>query len=179
MNQSSLRFCVCANTYTQVCPRQTGIHTCRGGIRSTLLSYWSLPLKELAEWLEIGPLQPRTHIWNGDTMLCYLNFLAGEIRERRRRYNLPHSARCLILCDQASQHTTKKYELLRKNWCHQHNVAPWLRINKIFLYMCNGTCGTSIYNIMWFIWMWYNVIECVCGCIVGTHAWRDIAGWKL
>ena len=57
-------------------------------------------------------------------MMDYLEFLGGEIRERRRRYNLPHSAKGLIICDQARQHTASKFTQLRDEWRKQHNVVP-------------------------------------------------------
>lgn len=81
--------------------------------------------QELKRWIYVGPLQQKTHIWSGTTMQRYLSFLAEEIRERRRRLSLDHSARCLVICDQATQHSSSKWRNLREAWCRQHNCAPW------------------------------------------------------
>jgi len=62
--------------------------------------------QELSEWLHVGPLQKRSHIWTAETMQIYLEFLGGEIRKRRRELELPHSARALILCDHTATTTT-------------------------------------------------------------------------
>lgn len=76
--------------------------------------FWCSIFQELGEWLHIGPLQSRTHIWSADTMVSYLSFLGEELRERRRKLNLPHSARALIICDHATQHTAKRFQQLKE-----------------------------------------------------------------
>lgn len=45
--------------------------------------------QELSEWLHVGPLQKRSHIWTAGTMQVYLEFLGGEIRKSRRELELP------------------------------------------------------------------------------------------
>ena len=84
-----------------------------------------LEWQELSEWLEVAPPQSRTHIWGGDTMMTYLAFLGGEIRAKRRSLGLTIADRCMVICDCATQHTSKTYEQLRSAWCQQHNVAFW------------------------------------------------------
>ena len=82
-------------------------------------------LQELSEWIEVGPRQSRSHIWTSETMCVYLQFLAGEIRHRRRQLGLDHGARALILCDQATQHSSRKFKTIREQWSKQHNVESW------------------------------------------------------
>ncbi|CAK9054369.1 Malate dehydrogenase 2 [Durusdinium trenchii] len=73
----------------------------------------SLPevkVKELSKYLHIGPLQSRTHIWSSETMLSFLDHMAGELRARRQELNLDLSHRALLICDMASQHSAKKFK---------------------------------------------------------------------
>lgn len=81
-------------------------------------------LQDLKEWIHVAPLQKRSHIWTSDTMQIYLDFLAEEMRSKRRQLELPHSERALIICDQATQHCAKKYEQLLNVWQTQHNAVP-------------------------------------------------------
>lgn len=55
----------------------------------------SLPdLEELSQWLEVAPFHNRSHIWNAETMVKYLGFLAGELRARRQT----KQAKIYVLC---------------------------------------------------------------------------------
>lgn len=99
-----------------------GFITCREGTISE--KDRKIANDELSKWIHIGPLQPKTHIWNASTMQRYLAFLGEEIRARRRELGLEHSAKCLVICDQATQHSSGKWRSLRQAWCEQHNVAP-------------------------------------------------------
>lgn len=101
--------------------------------------------KELSEWLEIAPAQKSTHIWSGETMISYLHFLAGEIRQRRRHLGLSLKDACLVICDQASQHTAASFKRMRDEWCVQHNVALWLDVLS-FIY-AHSRLRIYIYNI--------------------------------
>lgn len=82
------------------------------------------PFQELAEWIELGPAQLKTHIWTAETFQCYLEFLAKEVRARRRSLNLSLKHRCLVFCDAATQHSSDKYARLQEAWQEQHNIAP-------------------------------------------------------
>ena len=88
--------------------------------------------QELQEYLFVGPLQSKTHIWNADTALSFLQFLGEELRERRRRLNLSHSDKALVICDQATQHTASKYDELRHQWCLQHNCVSCTSLLALF-----------------------------------------------
>ena len=102
--------------------------------------------KELQSWIHIGPLQPRTHIWNSETFVEYMHFLTQEIRSRRRRLGLPHSATALIICDCASQHSIQKFYSLKQDWCQRNNVVPWQKLfysQASFLRFCFSFHGHS------------------------------------
>ncbi len=80
--------------------------------------------EECKSWLEIGPLQDRSHIWSCETFLDYMFFLEGEIRARRRALGLDIKSRVLVICDCASQHSIKKFFSIKDRWCAKHNVVP-------------------------------------------------------
>lgn len=80
--------------------------------------------QELGKFIYVGPLHHKTHIWSSETMIDYLAFLAEELRHRRKALNLKWSDKCLILCDQASQHSSKKFATLKEQWMAQHNAEP-------------------------------------------------------
>ena len=80
--------------------------------------------EELSPWLEIGPSQTRSHIWTSETFLAYLNFLAGELRSRRRALGLSLKDAAMVICDCASQHSSLKFPSLKREWMRQHNCAP-------------------------------------------------------
>lgn len=82
--------------------------------------------QECKSWLQIGPLQDRSHIWSSETFLDYMCFLEGEIRSRRRALGLDITARALVICDCASQHSIKKFFSIKDRWCKKHNVVPCL-----------------------------------------------------
>ena len=95
-----------------------------------------VPAQELQEWLHIGPLQERSHMWTGATMLSYLRFLGEEIRARRKILKLPQSAKCLVLCDQATQHSAKAFDQLRSTWESQFNAATRLAgLDLVYIYI--------------------------------------------
>ena len=95
--------------------------------------------QELEEWLEVGPLHSKTHIWSAETMLSYLQFFGEELRERRRRLGLTLEDRALLICDSACQHSSKKFVILKDAWAKQFNVAPsllewaWLLLSSWYL----------------------------------------------
>ena len=94
-------------------------------------------LQELHSWLVVGPLQTRTHIWNSATMVDYLeNFLGEEIRFRRKKLGLGVGARCLIMCDCASQHSMSKFKAVKDAWCSRNNVAPSLNLPSYVILGC-------------------------------------------
>lgn len=83
-------------------------------------------LQELAQWLVVGPLQHRTHIWSSETMMAFLEQMAGELRLRRRQLGLDLSHRALLVCDFASQHSSKKFRCLKEAWMRQHHAAAFI-----------------------------------------------------
>lgn len=94
-----------------------------------------MTLEELEHSLYIAPLHAKTHIWSAKTMMAFLEFYAGELRERRRQLKLTLKDRALLLCDQATQHSSKKFEALKLAWMSQHNVEPWCQPNKQTFYV--------------------------------------------
>lgn len=82
--------------------------------------------QELGRYIHISQGQARSHIWNESTLMVYLDFLAEELRLRRRQLNLDRSARALIMMDQAGAHMSQTYKRLQENWASQHNVEALL-----------------------------------------------------
>ena len=66
-------------------------------------------------------------------MISYLNFLGEEIRSRRRALKLSHNDACLVLCDHATQHSSKKFVYLKEDFMKKHNAVP-RRQMVMFLY---------------------------------------------
>lgn len=104
-----------------------------------LSSYFFLAIlafssQELGKWLFIAPLQSKTHMWTSTTMLTFLEFMAEELRARRRALNLDLSAKAMIVCDMAPQHSAKKFAALKQAWMDQHNAVPSFH-NGIFPYI--------------------------------------------
>ena len=64
----------------------------------------------------------RSHMWDADTMLYYLEFLEVEVRKRRMELGLSvEGNKALIICDKASVHSCQKFELYRKQWQDRNN----------------------------------------------------------
>ena len=64
----------------------------------------------------------RSHMWDSDTMLYYLEHLEVEVRKRRIALGLSvKDNTALIICDKASVHSCKKFELYRKLWQDRNN----------------------------------------------------------
>ncbi|CAK9025539.1 unnamed protein product [Durusdinium trenchii] len=55
--------------------------------------------QELEPWLFIAEPQQRSHIWSAESFMHYLDFLAQEVRERRKALHLKHTDAALIICD--------------------------------------------------------------------------------
>ena len=77
---------------------------------------------ELGRYLFIAPPQKTTHIWNEESLIPYLSFLAEEIRSRRRELGLDATSRAMVLMDQAGAHMSQTYWSIQKKWCDEHNV---------------------------------------------------------
>ena len=63
----------------------------------------------------------RSHMWNGDTLLQYLEHLKGEIKRKRVALGLPFSAKALVLCDAATVHSTSIYQKIRERFEREAN----------------------------------------------------------
>lgn len=61
-------------------------------------------------------------------MVEYLDFLGGELRQRRRLLQVGLDHRALIMCDHASQHSSKKYSAYKQQWCDRHNAVSGLKL---------------------------------------------------
>ena len=89
--------------------------------------------QELGKWLFVGPRHSKTHIWSAETFCDYLEFLSGELRLRRKQLGLSLADKALIICDSASQHSSKKFPILKQRWSEQNNCEPWMaRIAEAF-----------------------------------------------
>ena len=56
-------------------------------------------------------------------MLQYLDFLSGEIRRKRLALGVTAAeAKCLVLCDKASQHHAADYVVARQRWEKANNA---------------------------------------------------------
>lgn len=71
-------------------------------------------------------------------MLTFLDFMAGELRARRRELNLDISQKAMIVCDMASQHSSKKFAALKEAWSQQHNAVSHSHYIAVLLYLGFG-----------------------------------------
>ena len=62
-----------------------------------------------------------THMWRGDTTIRYLDFLKGELAQRRRELGLEFTDGALVIADDAAVHRDEKYATLRKLWEEENN----------------------------------------------------------
>lgn len=109
--------------------------------------------QELEAWLYIAPLHSRTHIWSQDTFMDYLSFLEKEIRCRRRMLKLDRPAAALVICDCASQHSLKKYAAMKRAWCENNNVVPWLLESHFYSIVVVWCCLVSFNCVAFKVWM--------------------------
>ena len=66
--------------------------------------------KALRGFAVVERAQGPTHMWRGQTMVRYLDFLAEELKVRRAKHGLTLSHRALVICDDASQHSDQRFE---------------------------------------------------------------------
>ncbi|CAK9018622.1 unnamed protein product [Durusdinium trenchii] len=78
--------------------------------------------QQLDKYLFIEQQQVTSHIWNEATQIKFLDFLAKEVRTRRKMLGLDATARALVLLDQAGAHMSRKYERIQEQWSRQHNI---------------------------------------------------------
>ena len=108
---------------------------CVVALCSTVRMHVRLSWQELGKWLFVAPCQQKTHIWSSQTMLTFLDFMAEELRARRRELNLDISHKAMIICDMASQHSAKKFAALKRAWVEQHNAVPGLYLSALLVYI--------------------------------------------
>lgn len=89
--------------------------------------------EEMAGLLTIHVQDSKTHMWNGSTMLDYLQFLSVQLRQKRMKHGLSTEHRALIFCDKASVHQTQAFAQLRQRW-QRENCA----------FLCNGSTDDII-----------------------------------
>ena len=97
-----------------------GYVTCRQGSISAKTREWAN--RELSKWLFVAEPQPTSHIWNEENLMPYLQFLAEELRCRRRQLGLSINDRAMIMMDCAGAHVSKTFKNIQDRWCAQHNV---------------------------------------------------------
>ena len=100
-----------------------GYITCRKGTISNNIREWAN--SHLSRWLYVAEPQPQSHIWNESSLIHYLQFLAGEIRDRRSQLGLSAADRALVLMDQAGAHMSRTFKQLKDKWSEEHNIVPW------------------------------------------------------
>ena len=113
---------------------------CVVALCSTVRMHVRLSWQELGKWLFVAPCQQKTHIWSSQTMLTFLDFMAEELRARRRELNLDISHKAMIICDMASQHSAKKFAALKRAWVEQHNAVPGLYLSALLVYIYIYRC---------------------------------------
>ena len=77
--------------------------------------------KRLGKHLHIARAQSESHMWNGGTLVDYLEFLKGEVRAQRERLGLDATHRALIIFDRAGAHISKVYARIRKQFSEELN----------------------------------------------------------
>ena len=65
--------------------------------------------ESLSKYLFIENPQTSSHIWNEQSLIWYLAFLAEEVRGRRAMLGLTAADKALIIMDQASAHQSTAY----------------------------------------------------------------------
>lgn len=80
--------------------------------------------RELRDVLQIstkhhGP----SHMWTAETLCEYLDFLAIELRRKRKKHGLTASAKALVLMDKAPQHSSSTFKKVRERFERDHNVV--------------------------------------------------------
>lgn len=78
--------------------------------------------REMERYLHIAEPQPKSHVWAEGSLIPYLDFLAGELRARRKALGLTGQHRALILMDQAGAHMSRTFETIQRKWCEENNV---------------------------------------------------------
>lgn len=63
-----------------------------------------------------------SHMWTSATLGEYLEFLAQELRQKRKRLGLGVSSRALILMDKATVHSNTTFAPLRERFERAHNA---------------------------------------------------------
>jgi hypothetical protein len=74
--------------------------------------------------LHVEHVCKKTHMWNGETCLKFLDFMSKEIRRKRLSlgYKDASEAPCLGICDRAPSHQSQIFQTLRANWAKENNV---------------------------------------------------------
>ena len=69
--------------------------------------------------------------------MYYLDFLAEEVRSRRRQLGLTARDKALVMMDQAGAHISKTYRKLQMQWCERHNIeAQHSNAKYVYIYIC-------------------------------------------
>ena len=77
---------------------------------------------ELRDTLQIstthhGP----SHMWTAETLGDYLQFLASELRRKRKRHGLTARSKALIIMDKAPQHSSSTFKKIRETFENDNN----------------------------------------------------------
>ena len=67
----------------------------------------------------------KTHMWNGEVCIKFLDFVAKEIRRKRLSLGYTDASQCpcLAICDRAPSHQSQVFQDMRARWAKEHNVV--------------------------------------------------------
>ena len=67
----------------------------------------------------------KTHMWNGEVCVKFLDFVAKEIRRKRLSLGYTDASQCpcLAICDRAPSHQSQVFQDMRARWAKEHNVV--------------------------------------------------------
>lgn len=103
--------------------------------------------------------------------------MAGELRARRRQLNLDRSHKALLICDFASQHSSKKYRHLKEQWMLQHNAETFIHSAIMFVPSLLRSLWSYGVNINVMCIYIYNCLafctEQICGPRCCWHTWCE------
>lgn len=79
----------------------------------------------------------RGHMWNGETCVQFLDWVAGELRRKRRELGITDARQnpALLLCDRCPSHMSSVFLEMRKQWAKE---------NSVLLLGCDSDCPVQI-----------------------------------
>lgn len=73
--------------------------------------------------LHCEPACKKTHMWNGELCIKFLQFMTQEVRRKRMSLGYTDASKaCLGICDRAPSHQSAVFQSLRETWAKENNV---------------------------------------------------------